>query len=138
MTVFGTNGHMLRGAYLAIGLLATGLAVLGAVLPLLPTTPFLLVAAWAFARSSPRLEAWLIDHAHFGPLISDWRGQRAIAPRVKGLSALVMLATLGLGAAVGLSSLLLALQAAIFAAVSAFIWTRPAPTSRAGIEEDRP
>jgi uncharacterized membrane protein YbaN (DUF454 family) len=138
MIGFGTNGRMLRGAYLAIGLLATGLGLLGAVLPLLPTTPFLLVAAWAFARSSPRLEAWLIDHAHFGPLIADWRRQGAIAPRVKRLSAAVMLATLALGAVAGLPILVLALQAAIFAAVSLFIWTRPAPTRRPTEEDDRP
>lgn len=137
MIGFGTNGRLRRGAYLTVGLLATGLGLLGAALPLLPTTPFLLVAAWAFARSSPRLEAWLIDHAHFGPLIADWRRQGAIAPRVKRVSAVVMLATLALGAAAGLSVFVLALQAAIFTAVSLFIWTRPAPTWRPTIEDDR-
>ena len=119
---------VVRSLYFATGAIATGLAVLGAVLPLLPTTPFLLVAAWAFARSSPRLEAWLIDHARFGPLIADWRREGAIARRVKRLSAVVMLSTLALGALVGLSAAVLALQAVIFAAVSLFLWTRPEPS----------
>ena len=122
---------VLRSFHFALGVTATGLAVLGAVLPLLPTTPFLLVAAWAFARSSPRLEAWLVDHARFGPLIADWRREGAVSRRVKRLSALVMLATLVFGALVGLSVAILALQAAIFAAVSLFLWTRPEPTPRA-------
>jgi uncharacterized membrane protein YbaN (DUF454 family) len=128
---------VVRSLYFATGMIATGLAVLGAVLPLLPTTPFLLVAAWAFARSSPRLEAWLIDHARFGPLIADWRRERAIARRVKRLSATVMLATLVLGALVGLPAFVLALQAVIFAAVSLFLWTRPEPTG-ATVESRRP
>ena len=119
---------VVRSFHFALGVMATGLAVLGAVLPLLPTTPFLLVAAWAFARSSPRLEAWLVDHARFGPLIADWRREGAVSRRVKRLSATVMLATLALGALFGLSIALLALQAAIFAAVSLFLWTRPEPT----------
>lgn len=128
---------VVRSLHFAVGLVATGLAVLGAVLPLLPTTPFLLVAAWAFARSSPRLEAWLIDHAHFGPLIADWRRGGAVDRRVKRLSALVMLATLALGALAGLSTTILAIQAAIFAAVSLFLWTRPEPRPRIDLGGER-
>ena len=118
---------MTRGFYFTIGLLAVALAVLGAVLPLLPTTPFLLVAVWAFARSSPRLEAKLLAHARFGPMIADWRSAGAIDRRAKRVSALVMAATLAGGAVVGLSTTLLAVQAAVLAAVSWFIWTRPEP-----------
>ncbi len=128
---------VLRSLHLAVGVVATGLAVLGAVLPLLPTTPFLLVAAWAFARSSPRLEAWLIDHARFGPLITDWRREGAVARRVKRLSGVVMAATLVVGALTGLSLAILLIQAAIFAAVSVFLWTRPEPAG-ATIDSGRP
>ena len=118
---------VVRSLHFTVGVVATGLAVLGVVLPLLPTTPFLLVAAWAFARSSPRLESWLLDHARFGPLIADWRREGAVGRRVKRLSAAVMIATVLLGALVGLSFAILALQVVIFTAVSAFLWTRPEP-----------
>src|SRR5690606_41134853 len=57
---------------------AVGLALAGTVLPLLPTTPFLLVAAWAFARSSPRLDAWLHAHPRLGPPLAAWQARRAI------------------------------------------------------------
>ncbi len=120
---------VVRSLHFVVGLVATGLAIAGAVLPLLPTTPFLLVAAWAFARSSPRFEGWLLGHARFGPLIADWRREGAVGSGAKRASAVVMLATLGLGLAVGLSTMLLALQAAVFAGVSLFLWTRPAPTA---------
>lgn len=126
---------MTRGFYFILGLVAVALAVLGALLPLLPTTPFLLVAAWAFARSSPRLEAKLLAHARFGPMIADWRSAGAIDRRAKRISALVMAATLVGGALAGLSTTLLLAQAAVLAAVSGFIWTRPEPareSERAG------
>lgn len=66
-----------------LGYFFLGLAIVGAVLPLLPTTPFLLVAAYFFARSSPRVHRWLINSRWFGPLIRDWETRRAIPFRTK-------------------------------------------------------
>ncbi|MDG2479242.1 MAG: YbaN family protein, partial [Alphaproteobacteria bacterium] len=66
------------------------LAILGVALPLLPTTPFLLVAAFAFARSSDRWHRWLREHRVFGPLIADWQEHGAIDRRTKLLSVLAM------------------------------------------------
>lgn len=76
----------MRILYLAAGILFLGLGLLGAVLPLLPTTIFLILAAGCFARSSPRLEAWLIRHPTFGPSVERWRERGAIAPQAKMLA----------------------------------------------------
>ncbi|PSG96384.1 hypothetical protein BRD56_11040 [Thermoplasmatales archaeon SW_10_69_26] len=70
---------MLRG----VGLLAVGIGFLGVVLPLLPTTPFLLVASACFARSSPRLNEWLHEHDTFGPPLAAWEEHRALPRRAK-------------------------------------------------------
>jgi len=68
----------LRGFYLVLGLTFVGLGVVGAFLPVLPTTPFMILAAACFARSSTRLENWLLGHSRFGPLLRDWRARGAI------------------------------------------------------------
>ena len=59
-----------------VGILFVVLGAIGAVLPLLPTTPFVLVAAWCFARSSPRLHRWLLESRLFGPMLRDWEENR--------------------------------------------------------------
>ena len=69
---------MKRHFYLVAGWLSLGLGAIGAVLPLLPTVPFVILAAFCFARSSPRLEAWLVGHPVFGPHIAAWRDYGAI------------------------------------------------------------
>jgi uncharacterized membrane protein YbaN (DUF454 family) len=73
-----------------IGLFFVGLAALGAVLPILPTTPFLLVAAGCFAKSSPRLHKKLLDNKVFGPLILNWQESRSIPKRAKIISLFTM------------------------------------------------
>lgn len=70
---------MTRALYFGLGCLMLALGAIGAVLPLMPTTIFLIAAAWCFARSSPRLEAWLFEHPRFGPALRAWRDQRAIS-----------------------------------------------------------
>ena len=76
----------LRPIYLLLGLAMTGLGIVGAFLPLLPTTPLLILATWFFARSSPRLERWLLEHPRFGGLLRAWRDQGAIPRRAKILA----------------------------------------------------
>ena len=78
---------MIRGLYLALGLFFVALGFVGAFLPVLPTTPFLILAASCFARSSRRLERWLIEHPWFGPMLREWRLRGAI-PRKAKLTAL--------------------------------------------------
>ncbi len=72
-----------RAAYLVTGLVFVGLGVLGAFLPVLPTTPFLLVSLWAFSKSSARLERWLLEHPRFGARLVAWRTERVIPLPVK-------------------------------------------------------
>jgi uncharacterized membrane protein YbaN (DUF454 family) len=77
---------LMRGIWLVLGLIATAAGLIGAVLPLLPTTPFLILAAACFARSSPRLEARILEDPRFGPMIREWRARGAIPPRAKLLA----------------------------------------------------
>ena len=77
---------MSRFFYFLSGLLATLLSLLGIVLPLLPTAPFVLLAAWCFSKSHPPFEAWLLRHPSMGPLIRNWRERRVVPLRVKQLA----------------------------------------------------
>jgi len=72
-----------RVLYTALGLFFVGLAILGVLLPILPTTPFLLLASFFFVRSSPRLNRWLLRSRVFGPFLRDWQKHRGVRPRVK-------------------------------------------------------
>lgn len=78
--------------YLAIllGCLALLLGIIGVFLPILPTTPFILLAAFFFAKASPRLHHWLVHHRYFGPPIRRWEKNRAIPLPAKLLAALMM------------------------------------------------
>ena len=102
-----------------------GLGLLGLVLPLLPTTPFMILAAGCFARSSPRLHDWLLAHPAFGPAIVNWRDNRAIAPRAKRLALAAMAAAFGLSVVLGVGAKVLAVQAIVLAVMGGWIWTRP-------------
>jgi len=76
--------------YNVAGCACVGLAFLGLFLPLLPTTPFLLLAAFCFSRGSERLHGWLLGHRTMGPIIRDWNERRVIRPRVKVLAAITV------------------------------------------------
>ncbi|MCA8938985.1 MAG: DUF454 family protein [Planctomycetes bacterium] len=81
-----------RFLFVLIGLVALALAVLGALLPVLPTTPFALLAAACFARSSPRLHAWLLTLPAIGVAIRDWERGRVIRTRTKVAATVISLA----------------------------------------------
>lgn len=116
---------MMRMIWFGFGFVCVGLAVAGAALPLLPTTPFLLLAVFAFARSSRRMHDWLLEHRQFGPLIRNWRDHGSIDRRTKLVSVLVMIAMPPLSWALGASPRVLLIQILVLAASAAFILTRP-------------
>ena len=90
--------HFKRWALVAAGLLSLVLAVLGVVLPGLPTTPFVLMAAACFAKASPRLHHWLVNHRQLGPMVRDWEAHRSLPLRIKWLSTTLMTAMVLLSA----------------------------------------
>lgn len=116
-----------RILWLCTGLVSVGLGVLGVFLPLLPTTPFILLAAFCFARSSQRCHDWLLDHRVFGPMIADWRAHGAIAPSAKRLGVISMVAVLGMSVVLNAPPVVLAIQAVVLAAAAVFVVTRPDP-----------
>lgn len=120
-----TPNAVSRLLWLSIGWSALGLGAAGVVLPLLPTTPFVLLAAFAFGRSSPRLAAWLERNRHFGPAIGAWRANGAIAPRHKRLALAMLALVFGLSLLLAVPAHALVLQAAALGAAAIFILTRP-------------
>ena len=84
---------MQRTILIIIGWLAVVLGTLGVVLPLLPTTPFILLAAWCFARSSPRFHHWLLYRSWFGGYLRYWQKHRAMPPGAKPRAIAVILTT---------------------------------------------
>ena len=114
-----------RLAWLCLGGLCVILGAIGVVVPLLPTTIFMIIAAYAFARSSPRLHHWLITHRVFGTLITDWNEHGVISVRAKWMSSLSMILVFAVSAYLGVPRWVLILQAIIMATVAVFLLTRP-------------
>ena len=88
---------MLRLGYAAVGIAALGLGIVGIFLPLLPTVPFVLLAAFCFARSNERWEKRLLEHRLFGPHIHAWRRSGAISRKGKAAAALAFAASAAIG-----------------------------------------
>ncbi|MGI9659435.1 MAG: YbaN family protein [Gaiellaceae bacterium] len=119
-----------RALWFLLACASIALGAIGVIVPGLPTTPFLLIAAMAAARSSPRLHAWLTGHRVFGAMIRDWNEQRAVSRRAKSAATATML---------GSSALLFLLMGAswqavgataIMATVGTWLWRRPEPALR--------
>ncbi len=115
--------RLARPLYFVGGLFASGLALLGAVLPLVPTVPFLLVAVFCFARSNPALEQRILNHPYFGPQVRDWHERRAISRKTKLIAIGAMAMGIGftfftLGFPYYLGSI------AILVVAGGWLWTR--------------
>jgi uncharacterized protein len=87
------GSRLVRATYAVIGTVALAFGVAGLVLPVLPTTPFLLLAAACYARASQRLYTWLLGRRALGPIITEWRRSRSLPPRVKSRALVAVAAT---------------------------------------------
>lgn len=120
----------MRLLFLLLGWLFVGLGIAGAFLPILPTTPFLLLAVACFARSSPKLEAWLIEHPRLGPPLKNWRREGAISRRAKVAAVTLMTASYAVfwfGTSPPLWRAMIVAAVMILPAI--FVVTRPEPGS---------
>lgn len=110
---------LLGGVFVVLG-------IVGALLPVMPTTIFLILAAGCFARGSPRLEAWLLAHPRFGPTLAAWRRNGAIAPRAKAMACGGMALGYGVFAVTVRPGVALAAGvAAAMAGCAAYVLSRP-------------
>lgn len=127
----GTGHRLTRPFWIVLGCFFVALGFIGALLPLMPTTIFLILAAGCFARSSPKLETWLLTHKRFGPTLVAWREEGAIPPRAKALAC----GGIALGYAIfwwgARPSLWVDLVVAlVMGGCAAFILSRPSPRRR--------
>jgi uncharacterized membrane protein YbaN (DUF454 family) len=119
--------HVRRWLWLVLAYACLGLGIVGIFLPGLPTTPFVLLAAYAAARGSKRLHAWLLAHRVFGPMIRDWEASGAVSRRAKHWA----IGTMALCAAVFFLTApkwwMAAIGTGIMAIVGTWLWLRPEP-----------
>lgn len=127
MTAFVSQSRLARTAFLAAGWVLVCLGIVGAFLPVMPTTVFLIGALACFARGSPRLERWLLDHPRFGPPLRAWREQGAISARSKKTAVAAMAVSLIIVMATSHSWVVPAAVGAVLLAVAAYVITRPLP-----------
>ena len=118
----------LRLAMMVSGWISLILGIIGIFLPLLPTTPFVLLAACCFSKSSPRLHSWLINQPRLGPMIQNWEQQGSISQNAKVTSTVLMIGMFGVSFLLfNLSFILKGMLVGIATGVLLFIWTRPLP-----------
>jgi uncharacterized membrane protein YbaN (DUF454 family) len=113
--------------WLTVGLTALALAAVGVLLPLVPTTPLVILAAFCFMKSSQRLHDWLVSHRVFGPMIVDWREYGAISRSAKRMAIASMGAIFALSVVLQAPVWVLAVQAPVLAACMWYVGSRPLP-----------
>ena len=131
------RGRAIRVGWLLLGFLCVGLGIIGALVPLMPTTIFLIFAAGCFTHSSPRLEAWLLNHPRHGPTLRAWRAEGAIPKRGKRAACIGMTVGYGIFWLVARPDPLLAVGVAVaLLASAAWIISRPLPREESPPEND--
>jgi uncharacterized membrane protein YbaN (DUF454 family) len=113
--------------YISLGSVSLVLGIIGIPVPLLPTTPFLLLSAYCFAKGSDRLHRWLMEHPQLGPPIVQWQTYKAISRPAKWLGSLSMGFLVLLSLALEVPKWVLLLQGLVLVGVSVFLWTRREP-----------
>jgi uncharacterized membrane protein YbaN (DUF454 family) len=105
---------------------AVVIAAVGVVLPLLPTTPFVLLAAYFASKGSPEFAQWLEGHPKFGPAIEQWRTGRVVPVKARVLACSMMAISWGMLLILGMSGVVLGITGMIFIGIGCFLITRPA------------
>lgn len=124
--VISKMNHVSRLLVLALGWILLGIGIVGLFVPLMPTTVFVLMSAFCFCKSSPKIHNWLRNHPRFGEVVCKWEDRGAIHPRIK------LIASSAIAGSFGLSVLLMKLNPIVIflivftgGAIIAYIVTRP-------------
>ncbi|MBT7335081.1 MAG: YbaN family protein [Gammaproteobacteria bacterium] len=116
--------------WISLGWISVTLGFLGIFLPLLPTTPFLLLAAFSFSKGSEPLHNWLITHPKLGPPIAHWNEHRAISRTVKIYASVTMAGLLLISVLWGVAHWIILTQAIVLTCISFFLWTQKEPPTQ--------
>lgn len=123
--------HTRRLLWRLLALFALALGFIGLFLPVMPTVPFVLLAAWAAGRGWPQLEAWMLDHPRYGPPIRHWREQGAVPRKAKWLACTMMAGSALLLWFLPIPTWLRGGVYAVMFAVALWLCLRPEPTRAA-------
>ncbi|MFN2362503.1 MAG: YbaN family protein [Marinobacter sp.] len=113
-----------RTGFRILAYTSIAMAAIGVVLPLLPTTPFVLLAAWSASKGSPTFAAWLENHETFGPAIDNWRSRRAIPAKGKWLACSMLAVSWSVLLISGAAPVVLVLAGLMFSGLACYLLTR--------------
>ena len=119
---------MKKAFWLILGFLSLGLAYIGVITPGLPYSPFVVFAAYCFAKSSPRMHAWIMNHKLFGPFITNWNQKRVFPLKLKFFMLISMSTSLVLMYTGGVSTKGIIYTAVFMALVAIWAWRFPSTT----------
>lgn len=122
-----SSSRLARALWLSLAAVSLALGIIGIVLPGLPTTPFVLLAAFAAARGSDRLHAWMRNHERFGPMLSDWERDGAVSRRAKYFAIAMMTCSGALAWLISPRWWMAAIACATMLVVAIWLWLRPEP-----------
>lgn len=119
------SGHFEKTVFRILAYMSIVVALAGVILPLLPATPFVLLAGFFASKGSPEFARWLEDHPTFGPVIEDWRSRRVIPAHAKVVACSMMALSWALLIVLGMPGVAVAATGAILCGVAGYLVTRP-------------